>query len=274
VNPYLVERPACVSFSGGRTSGYMLKYIIDAYGGSLPDDVIPVFANTGKEREETLQFVQECSNRWGVRVRWVEWRDTPAGFEEVGNNSASRVGEPFRALIEKKGMPPNWQARFCTQFLKVKTMTAFMSSMGYEPGSYFEVIGLRYDEGHRVFKMLARNDSDGRKCVAPIARAKDTLVEVSEFWNAQPFDLGLRPGEGNCDLCFLKGKRLLKALIRERPESVKWWIDAEQSVNGFFSKRDSYDELRLEVEKQPDLFGGPLEEEHDVECGLLCGEDD
>ena len=31
-NPYLVPRPAVVSFSGGRTSGYMLKHIVDAAG--------------------------------------------------------------------------------------------------------------------------------------------------------------------------------------------------------------------------------------------------
>lgn len=36
-NPYRVPRPAVVSFSGGRTSAYMLKHIVDAYGGELPE---------------------------------------------------------------------------------------------------------------------------------------------------------------------------------------------------------------------------------------------
>ena len=35
-NPYRVPRPAVISFSGGRTSGFMLKKIVDAYGGRLP----------------------------------------------------------------------------------------------------------------------------------------------------------------------------------------------------------------------------------------------
>ena len=30
-NPYKIEGPALISFSGGRTSGYMLKHIIDAH---------------------------------------------------------------------------------------------------------------------------------------------------------------------------------------------------------------------------------------------------
>lgn len=267
-NPYIIGARACVSFSGGRTSGYMLRHILNAYDGRLPTDVLPVFANTGKEREETLRFVHDCETHWNVKVHWVEWRDTPEGFEEVGYNSASRKGEPFAALIAKKHMPPNWQARFCTQYLKVKTMNAFMSSRGYDPCTYAEVIGLRHDEGMRIFKMLERNERDGRNCVAPMAQAKATLADVKVFWAAQPFDLGLEPGEGNCDLCFLKGRGLRKELIRRRPPSADWWIDAEEGVDGFFDKRDSYRGLRDEVGKSPDLFDDSFE--HDVECGLLC----
>ena len=87
-NPYLIEGPALISFSGGRTSGYMLHEIIRAHSGKLPANVIPCFANTGKERHETLRFVHDCDDYFGNRVRWVEWRDNEAGFEEVGSNSA------------------------------------------------------------------------------------------------------------------------------------------------------------------------------------------
>lgn len=270
VNPFRIEAPACLSFSGGRTSGYMLRQVLDAFDGVLPDGIVPVFANTGKEREETLRFVHECESRWGVKVHWVEWRATEAGFEEVGYNSASRLGEPFEALIARKQMPPNWQARFCTQFLKVKAMAAFMWSRGFSPGTYREIIGLRHDEGVRVLKMLARNDADNRQCVAPLAKAKITNADVMAFWRAQPFDLQLDPGEGNCDLCFLKGRGLRKELIRRQPASAEWWIKQEQSVNGFFDRRDSYSGLLAEVRRQPDMFTPIPPDEHDVECGLLC----
>jgi hypothetical protein len=45
-NPYRLEAPALISFSGGRTSGYMLKHILDAYGGGLPEGIVPCFAKT------------------------------------------------------------------------------------------------------------------------------------------------------------------------------------------------------------------------------------
>ncbi len=35
-NPYQIESPALISFSGGRTSGYMLRQIIDAYRRTAP----------------------------------------------------------------------------------------------------------------------------------------------------------------------------------------------------------------------------------------------
>ncbi len=63
-NPYQIEGPAIISFSGGRTSGMMLRKILDAHGGTLPPDVRVLFANTGKEMLETLDFVRECSDRW------------------------------------------------------------------------------------------------------------------------------------------------------------------------------------------------------------------
>src|SRR5262249_51915872 len=100
-NPYQISGPALVSFSGGRTSAYMVHKIVRAHEGRLPDDVVVCFANTGKEREETLRFVHECATRWGVKVHWIEWRNYDPGFEEVGYSSAARNGEPFATLIRK-----------------------------------------------------------------------------------------------------------------------------------------------------------------------------
>lgn len=73
-NPYRLDPPAVVSFSGGRTSGYMLWHILESFGGKLPEDVRVVFCNTGKERPETLDFVERCGQRWGVPIVWLEYR--------------------------------------------------------------------------------------------------------------------------------------------------------------------------------------------------------
>jgi 3'-phosphoadenosine 5'-phosphosulfate sulfotransferase (PAPS reductase)/FAD synthetase len=67
-NPYLITEPTCISFSGGRTSAYMLWKVLQAHGGKLPDEAIVLFANTGKEDEATLQFVKDCEVNWNVKI--------------------------------------------------------------------------------------------------------------------------------------------------------------------------------------------------------------
>lgn len=63
-----------ISFSGGRTSGMMLKTMIDDYGGRLPENVKVCFANTGKEHPATLEFVHECATQFDCEIIWLEWQ--------------------------------------------------------------------------------------------------------------------------------------------------------------------------------------------------------
>ena len=277
-NPYLITGPALISFSGGRTSAYMLKNILDAHDGVLPDDVHVCFANTGKEREETLRFVHECATNWNVRVQWIEWasrlKSVPINerFVEVGYNSASRNGEPFEALIKSKGITPNGLMRFCTEELKVAAIENFMLSLGYT--TWNNVIGLRVDEMHRVFKQYDKNTDSKRRwqTIMPMVKAKARHEDVMQFWAENSFDLQLKPYEGNCDLCFLKGGKILKRIIRDNPESAIWWDKIEKTIGkGSFSKERTYAGMVNEVAASPLL---PLEDgdddEFDAECGLWC----
>ena len=308
-NPYLITGPAVISFSGGRTSAYMLRQILDAHGGTLPDDVQVAFANTGKERPETLRFVYDVQTQWGVPVNWIEWRAKPKqaekraslaawlaendpegrfvhsdGFERVGFNSAARNGEPFAALIAMKQRLPNWTERWCTEFLKVLPLFALAESFGWAAGTYQEVIGLRADEPMRVLRSYEsakfKWDRKTKQQVPrvpprlvrfPLSLAKVEKADVMAFWRAQPFDLQLQPHEGNCDLCFMKGKVLRKRLIRDVPGIADWWNKQEIDRNKFFDRRDRVRSLIEEVRVSPEFFGETDDEEADAECGASCG---
>lgn len=256
-DPFLIEGPALVSFSGGRTSGLMLRRILDV---GLQPDVHVVFANTGKEREETLVFVQECSARWGVSISWVE--RPPGGMHIVTFDTASRNGEPFEALIRKRSFLPNPVSRFCTQELKIRAMRDFMRSKGYE--HWTNVVGLRADEPHRVARLKASNDAGKERWenAMPLADAGVMLADVTAFWDVQPFDLQLNPWEGNCDLCFLKGRKKIERIMADRPETSAWWIAMESAVsdtalNGadhFRADRPSYAALADQARRQLPLF--------------------
>jgi len=309
-NPYAINGPALISFSGGRTSGYMLRMILDAHGGTLPDDVHVTFANTGKEREETLRFVHECESRWNVRVHWLEWRPKGSdafpyskaeldaggvarwfldasqrcgerGFEEVGYNSAARNGEPFAGLVGAKGYLPNTVTRYCTLELKIRVMRNFARAMDWR--RWDSVVGLRADEPHRVASALARNASGKEpfRAVVPLSVAGATNRDVRAFWREQPFDLQLLPFEGNCDACFLKARPKLFEVERTKPGTLDWWIAQEASslrlateAGARFRQADSYADIKSAVHRQPDLFLGAFDDdpEMDAECGLWCGE--
>jgi 3'-phosphoadenosine 5'-phosphosulfate sulfotransferase (PAPS reductase)/FAD synthetase len=236
-NPYKIEGPALISFSGGRTSGFMLKQIIDAYDGTLPDDIYVVFANTGKEMPQTLDFVNECSDKWNCKIHWLELEiaeERPIyRTKEVTYETASRNGEPFAELIKKRQMIPNTFTRFCTQDLKINVMKRFIKNKGFK--EWTMIIGLRYDEPMRVAKQNKSNDSDTNPwdSIMPLYQDKITKKDVHNFWEKNNFDLELpvingQTVAGNCDLCFLKGSKIKMMLIKEKPELVDWWIEQEE----------------------------------------------
>ena len=58
-------RNILISFSGGRTSAFMAKFCKEYY---CNDNLLFCFANTGKEREETLDFVHQCDKQFDLNV--------------------------------------------------------------------------------------------------------------------------------------------------------------------------------------------------------------
>jgi hypothetical protein len=232
----------------------MLISIIAAHGGKLPEGVHVCFANTGKEREETLRFVQEVSNFYGVPIHWLE-RDGSKPpherFREVDFESAARHGEPFEEVIREKQYLPNPVTRFCTVELKIRTMRDFAFAQGWT--EWTNVIGFRADEKHRLAKaMRTSGDGEGKQMsllspktpkrlrpsvatpheawnhlATPMIDAGVTRQTIADFWAQIPFDLRLRPHESNCDLCFLKGAGKVSAIIREHPSFAGWWVRME-----------------------------------------------
>ncbi len=257
-SPYQIDGPAVISFSGGRTSGYMLRKILDAYNGTLPLDVRVVFANTGKEREETLTFIHECETRWNVEVHWIEYDPItleqdhhPTHFivRKVSYETASRNGEPFDRLLTKLGFLPNVAMRSCTHYLKQKTIDRYITTVfGFD--DWKAIIGIRADEPRRVAKMKAQNEKEVER-VLPLDDAGVTVADVMAYWENQPFDLRLRPDQGNCDGCFLKSQWKVLTFVREEPEKARWWADWEQKTGKVFRlDRPDYASMLA----QPDLF--------------------
>ena len=273
MNPYKIIEPTCISFSGGRTSGYMLYKVLEAGGGQLPSDAIVCFANTGKEDEATLKFVQACSDNWNVEIHWVEYQNDEPAFVRVDFQTASRNGEPFEALIRKRQYLPNPVTRFCTSELKIRTIHKYLKSLGWEHNETMDWVGMRADEQRRAAKIADKSR-------IPLVTAGVTKEIVGEFWRNQSFDLEL-PNmngvtmHGNCDLCFLKGGAQVLSLIAEKPERGIWWAKMEALALALASKpsgavfrsdRPSYASMIKFAAEQKDMFD-PNEEAISCFCG-------
>lgn len=287
-DPFKITGPTCISFSGGRTSAYMLWRVLQSHGGKLPADAVVCFANTGKEDEATLRFVRECSQRWSVPITWVEYRNDEAMFAVVDFDTASRDGEPFEAVIRRRNYLPNPVTRFCTSELKIRTMHKFLranwQALGWESHDleWDQMIGIRADESRRVGKIRARGHSTEttkETMLMPLADAGVTLADIERFWEGQPFGLELntfngRTLAGNCDLCFLKPAAQVASLIAEKPDRAVFWIRMEAlalasrpSGTVFRSDRPSYAAMLNTASVQSDAFGHTDEEAIACFCG-------
>lgn len=270
--PYRIEGPALVQFSGGRSSGFMLRKILDAGEGYLPREVRAVFCNTGLEHPRTYDFIERVGREWRVPIHWLEYRhDGGHRFTEVlVPDRASRKGEPFEALIRASSYLPNPVTRKCTVELKIRTAKRYAQSLGWS--EWTSCIGLRADEPRRVARMRGDIKAEAEAVAMPMAEAGHTIEDVRAFWRSSPFDLEL-PGDdpafGNCVGCFLKSRTRLERVMRAEPEHFEWWkrmetlrLSQSPSAFAFRSDRPNYEAMLRVAKTQGVMF----EEEESLPC--------
>ena len=247
-------------------------------------DKLFIFANTGKEKQETLDFINKCDKHFNLGVVWVEakinhTKGEGTGYVLTDYNNASMNGEPFTEMLKKYAMP-NAFASNCTRELKQRPINKFVNTLGYD--YVLTAMGIRYDERHRV-----SNNAKTEGIIYPLI--DDVQIDASfirNWWLKQPFDLKLKDYEGNCDLCFKKSLRKRLTILKENPKIGEWWLDAE---NTFATEKIPFFDLRnkltiqeiIEQSKQPfqtvqDKFiieqqqGRLFEPEMDFETDCFC----
>lgn len=282
MNPYLLDLPAAISFSGGRTSGYLLRHILDAFGGQ-PANLVVSFQNTSAEHPKTYEFVERVAQEWDVEIIWLEMVLGKQGSGHkraedvmvVTPETARKDGEVFEDLIRNRQFLPNPVMRFCTESMKVKALSQYIDRLPAfcEPQAevYTHAIGLRADEPRRVHRVLGLREKLRQEVVCPLFDAKVDKEAVLKWWSEQPFDLELpHPAMGNCVGCMLKTRRQTEELMTVMPSAFDWWIRMEEEAvpGGRFRKdRPTYATIRRIVKEQGWLFdpNGP-DDESQIPC--------
>lgn len=218
-----------ISFSGGETSALMTKLLLDKKSDEY--DAIVVFANTGRENEETLEFVERCDKEFGFNVVWVEALvDMRYGYgirhTVVDFKTANRTGKPFEDIIKKYGIP-NRTSPYCSKYLKKYTIRSYAKSIGYEKA--FIAIGYRNDEIDRMSEHKKRD-----RLIYPfISIWPHSKPMINRWWSEQSFRLNLKGYQGNCKTCWKKSLRKLMTIADENPEHFDWDIEMEEKYENF-----------------------------------------
>ncbi|HCL5283271.1 TPA: hypothetical protein N2G45_002150 [Salmonella enterica] len=211
----MTKQKMLVLTSGGRTSEYMAKRLMDEYQDEY--EMVRVFANTGCEANETLDFVHACDVEFGFNTVWIEAvvgpRGIPTGHKIVTYETAKRAGEPFEEVVEKYGIP-NKGYPHCTRELKENPIHSYVRSLGWKKGEYLTAIGIRADEPRRVKRTISTQNKQIR--VYPLVDMFPTdKLDVLDFWSDQTFDLQIPEYIGNCKTCFKKSDKKLQQVYRD-----------------------------------------------------------
>lgn len=238
-----------VSFSGGETSAYMAKWILD--NKSDVYNMTFVFANTGDEEEETLKFIDLCSKKWNINIVWVEAlvhhnERIASSHKVVSFKTASRNREPFKEIIKKYGIP-NQNFLHCNREMKLNPIKSYVKSLGWK--DYKTAIGIRADEVDRINK----NRKDLGLIYPFISDKPTTKQEVSYWWNKQDFRLKLKSYNTNCKTCWKKSDKVLAQIYKENPNYFNFNKKMENEYGKgkytFFRNGRSTEQLIKDLEK-------------------------
>lgn len=264
-----------VSFSGGRTSAYMSKWLIDNKSDEY--DLIFVFMNTGQEHEKTLEFVNKCDVAFGLNLIWIEGvthhGERKGGTHKVVSyDSASRNGEPFEDMIKKYGIP-NKSYPHCNRELKLNPFNSLMKDLGLSKAK--RAIGIRVDEIDRMSVHAKANS-----IIYPLIKFKATTKsEIILWWKEQSFDLEIEEHYGNCVTCWKKSIRKLMTISKQDPNRFKFFEDCEKLYPShgfgddsrvFFRERRSVGDI-FEKASKPFVEFTERKYEHQIELDIAGG---
>lgn len=242
-----------VSFSGGRTSAYLV-YLIEQMrkSGEWQGEVEYVFMDTGAEHPKTYEFIKKCVDHFGISLTCLQGDfEQPVGvghsYKVVPIESLKHdmINGPFGRLMAKYGVPTVASA-WCTSRMKEETHDKYCNDK-YGKGNYVTWLGIRADEP----KCLRVGNNPALRYMAEITdfekedvldfwdKIKFKKTKVVKFKKLKPikvfywykFNLEIDEHLGNCVFCFKKSINKVALAARDEPELANHFIDAISKAN-------------------------------------------
>lgn len=261
-----------VTVSGGRSSAMMARHIQTSE--KYKDfEKIYVFANTGQERVETIDFLKNIVKYWKMDLHIVEAVGSDImgigiNYKLVDFDSLSMDSEPFEAVVRHKNKGifdglPNQESPYCSEALKTIPCKKFCDKI-FGVNNYVKAIGYRLEDMPKRITFAEVREDKTR--IFPLLTDFNLPIgnfELNRWWDLQPFKLGIHGKYGNCQLCWKKSIPNLIENIRFGVSSVEWWQRMELKYgNTAFRERKSIDDL-VKMSKMPFTPAIPFNNEND-----------
>lgn len=264
-----------ISVSGGRSSALM-AYHINTSPKYSDYNKLFVFANTGMERFETIEFLWNIKTKWGIDLRLIECvsnleKNKGVGYKEVTFDTLSYDAEPFNQAIihANKGIYsglPHSEAPYCSTKMKKDPINKF-ASVFFGTNRFITALGYRFEDmPNRITFAELKHD---KTIIAPLLT--DFTLPLSQkdvlaFFSANDFDLAIPSQLGNCELCWKKSDKRLRQGINYGTRFVDWWLNKENQYGNtsFRGNRSIADFLNPTNQMEID-FG---EKDDTIDC--LC----
>lgn len=210
--------PQIVSFSGGRTSAYLVHLMEQRR--LAGEDVHYVYMDTGAEHPKTYEFIRNVVREWGIDLHCLRVIPNPelgkaSEYEEL---SIADIGPdliPWKRMLNKYGHPYVGGA-FCTDRMKTVPFIKYCQER-FGRGNYHTWLGIRADEHKRL------KPAPGFSYLADISDFEKQ--DVIDWWEGQSFDLGIQEHLGNCVFCIKKSMQKVALATMDEPELAAKFVD-------------------------------------------------
>lgn len=216
-----------VSFSGGRTSAYLV-HLMEQKRSVEGWDVSYIFMDTGAEHPKTYDFIRNVVRHFGIDLVCLRGDfNQPLGvghaYRVVGIDEIGHDLSPFSSMCNKYGTP-SVSGKWCTSRMKQEIHDMYCDDV-YGKDNYVTWIGIRADETKRLGGI---GRTEYIRYLAEIDDAEKT--DVLSFWSKMPFNLEIDEWLGNCVFCFKKSDLKLAAAQRDEPELYIKWLEMIDSA--------------------------------------------
>lgn len=243
-----------VLVSGGRSSGFMARHIQTSDNYKSFNKVY-CFCNTGQERQETIDFLQNMAHYWKLPLVCIEGKYSSkkgVGVKHriVDFNTLDMDNNVFRGAImqlnkHKWTGVPNQAVPYCSDYLKSRVAHSFSKEV-FGTTSYIKALGYRKEDMPKRITYKELEHYKDTKIAPLLTDFKLPIgnIELNTWWSKQPFKLELHSKLGNCELCWKKSKKNLIEAIQFGVRSIPFYREMEKKYgNRFFREHQSIDDL-------------------------------